>query len=252
MVQLMAHAANLDKERRFVNMVGTVLKKPNQLFHILILMFFATQMLPAQEIQTAENYFDEISARYGKIQDYSATIRITQGESSMTGKLYYKNPNLLRIDFSDPQEQVLVSDGQMLTVYIPKYEVILEQKLKRRSQAALANMASEQGLNLLKKNYGVAYLTGLEYAPLDEGSREMVRKLKLTSRSTAEGFRQIIIAVGRNGLIRRITGVTLSYEEFVFDLTDIGINQNIPDTRFQYDSPAYANVYQNFLFEADE
>ena len=61
-----------------------------------------------------------------------------------------------------------------------------------------------------------------------------------------------MIAVGRNGLIRRITGVTLNYEEFVFDLTDIGINQNIPDTRFQYDSPAYANVYQNFLFEAEE
>jgi len=170
----------------------------------------------------------------------------------MKGKLYYKSPNLLRIDFTDPEEQVLVTDGELLTVYIPRYEVILEQKLKRRSQAALASMASEQGLNLLKKNYGVAYLTGPEFVPLEEGSREMVRKLKLTSRSTAEGFRQIVIAVGRTGLIRRITGVTLSYEEFVFDLTDIGLNQGIPDTRFQYDSPAYANVYQNFLFEAEE
>jgi outer membrane lipoprotein-sorting protein len=216
------------------------------------LFFLATPAILAQEIQTAENYFDEVSARYGKIQDYSADISITQGELVMAGKLYYKNPNLLRIDFTEPEEQVLVTDGELLTVYIPKYEVILEQKLKRRSQAALASMASEQGLNLLKKNYGVAYLTGPEFVPLEDGSRETVRKLKLTSRSTAEGFRQIVIAVGRTGLIRRITGVTLNYEEFVFDLTNIGINLGIPDTRFQYDSPPYANVYQNFLFEAEE
>jgi len=230
----------------------TVLNKPTRWYYIFLLLFLVSHGLPAQDIQTAENYFDEVSARYGKIQDYSATISITQGESVMAGKLYYKSPNLLRIDFSEPEDQVLVTDGELLTVYVPRFEVILEQKLKRRSQAALANMASEQGLNLLKKNYGVAYLTGPQFVPLEEGSGEMVRKLRLTSRSNAEGFRQIVIAVGRNGLIRRITGVTLSYEEFVFDLTDIGINQNIPGTRFKYDSPAYANVYQNFLFEAEE
>jgi len=201
---------------------------------------------------TAENYFDEISARYGKVQDYTATISITQGETIMTGKLYYKNSNLLRIDFSEPEDQVLVTNGAELTIYIPKYEVILVQKLKRRSQAALANMASEQGLHLLKKNYGVAYLSGPNFIPLEDGSEEMVRKLKLESRSTAEGFRQIVIAVGRTGLIRRITGVTIGYEEFVLDLTDIIVNQNIPDTRFEYDSPPYANVYSDFLFEAEE
>jgi outer membrane lipoprotein-sorting protein len=233
-------------------MVTTVLNKPNRWYHILILLVLAASPALAQEIQTAENYFDEVSARYGKIQDYSATISITQGETTMKGKLFYKSPNLLRIDFSEPEDQVLVTDGELLTIYVPKYEVILEQKLKRRSQAALASMASEQGLHLLKKNYGVAYLTGPGLVPLEEGSKEQVRKLKLTSRSTAEGFRQIVMAVGKNGLIRRITGVTLNYEEFVFDLTNIGINQGIPDARFKYDSPPYANVYQTFLFDSEE
>jgi outer membrane lipoprotein-sorting protein len=219
---------------------------------MLILILGIPGKVSTQEILTAENYFDEISARYGKIQDYSATISITQGETIMKGKLYYKNPNLLRIDFTEPEDQVLVTNGVELTIYIPKYEVILVQKLKRRSQAALANMASEQGLNLLKKNYGVAYLSGPNLIPLEEGSKEMVRKLKLESRSTAEGFRQIVLAVGRTGLIRRITGVTIGYEEFVLDLTDIIVNQNIPDTRFEYDSPPYANVYRDFLFEAEE
>ena len=222
------------------------------LYIVLILIICIPGIIFGQEILTAENYFDEVSFRYGKIRDYTATISITQGETVMTGKLYYKSPNLLRIDFTDPEDQVLVTNGTELTIYIPKYEVILVQKLRRRSQAALANMASEQGLHLLKKNYGVAYLSGPDFIPLEEGSEEMVRQLKLESRSTAEGFRQIVLAVGRTGLIRRITGVTIGYEEFVLDLLDIIVNQNIPDTRFEYDSPPYANVYNDFLFEAEE
>jgi outer membrane lipoprotein-sorting protein len=222
-------------------------------FYIIVILILSTcGLLSAQEILTAENYFDEVSARYGKIQDYTASISITQGETVMAGVLYYKNPNLLRIDFTDPEEQVLVTNGLELTIYIPKYEVILVQRLRRRSQAALASMASEQGLNLLKKNYGVAYLSGPEFIPLEEGSQEQVRKLKLESRSTAEGFRQIVLAIGRTGLIRRITGVTIGYEEFMLDLTDIVVNQNIPDMRFEYDSPPYANVYNDFLFEAED
>jgi len=222
-------------------------------FYIIVILILSTcGLLSAQEILTAENYFDEVSARYGKIQDYTASISITQGETVMAGVLFYKNPNLLRIDFTDPEEQVLVTNGLELTIYIPKYEVILVQRLRRRSQAALASMASEQGLNLLKKNYGVAYLSGPEFIPLEEGSQEQVRKLKLESRSTAEGFRQIVLAIGRTGLIRRITGVTIGYEEFMLDLTDIVVNQNIPDTRFEYDSPPYANVYNDFLFEAED
>ena len=229
------------------------MRYPIFLFYIVLILILGIPGIgTAQEILTAENYLDEISARYGKIQDYSATISITQGETIMTGKMYYKNPNLLRIDFTEPEDQVLVTNGVELTIYIPKFEVILVQKLKRRSQAALANMASEQGLHLLTKNYGVAYLSGPNFVPLEDGSEEMVRELKLESRSTAEGFRQIVLAIGRTGLIRRITGVTIGYEEFVLDLTDIIVNQNIPDTRFEYDSPPYANVYSDFLFEAEE
>jgi outer membrane lipoprotein-sorting protein len=218
----------------------------------LLLLLAGPCALLAQEILTAESFFDEVSARYGKIQDYTGRVAITRGQETMKGKIYYKTPNMLRIDFTEPAEQVLVTDGEELTVYVPKYEVILLQKLKKRSQAALANLASAQGLNLLKRSYAVAYLIGPDYVSLDEGSKEQVKKLRLTSRSTSEGFRQITIAVGKNGLIRRITGVTLNYEEFVMDLTDIAVNQNIPDTRFKYDAPAYANVYQNFLFDAEE
>lgn len=204
-----------------------------------------------QEIRTAENFFDEVSDRYGKVQDYEATLTVTQGDTVMKGTIFYRTPNLLRINFTDPADQVLVSDGETLTIYIPRFEVIMEQKLKRHSQAALANMASRQGLSILKKNYSVAYQVGPEPVPLTEGSSEQVVKLKLTSRYTSEGFRQIVLSVGQDNLIRRISAVTLGYQELTYDFTGISVNQNIPANRFRYDAPPYANVYNDFLFSAE-
>ena len=207
--------------------------------------------LQAQDIQTAENFFDTVSEKYGDVKDYIAGIRITLEKDVMEGTLYYKSPNLLRIDFSSPAEQVMVTDGEKLTVYIPQYRVIMSQALKKRSSASVAAMASRQGLLLLKRNYAIAYLEGPASVPLDDKSDERVKKLKLTWRTNAEGFRELIVSIGAAGYIRRIEAVTVGYQKIQFNFTDIRVNQNIPDARFKYDPPASANVLENFLFEPE-
>ena len=200
---------------------------------------------------TAENFFDRISEKYGEVKDYITGIKISLEKETMEGTLYYKNPNLLRIDFSVPAEQVMVTDGEKLTVYIPQYRVIMSQALKKRSSASVAAMASRQGLLLLKRNYAIAYLEGPNPVPLDEESDERVTKLKMTWRTNAEGFRELVLSINAAGLIRRIDAVTVGYQKIQFDFLDIRLNQNIPDARFKYDPPASANILENFLFEPE-
>jgi outer membrane lipoprotein-sorting protein len=85
--------------------------------------------------------------------------------------------------------------------------------------------------------------------PLETGSSERVVKLRLSRRSIAEGFREIIISVDPvTRLIRRIEGRTIAEVQVQFDFSQIAINQGIPERRFLYDSPASANLYNNFLF----
>jgi len=219
---------------------------------VILCLFSSGNTLGAQDILTAEAFFDRVSEQYGQIQDYRAAVQITQGTDVMKGHILFKSPNLIRIDFSQPAEQTIVSDGEVLTVYIPQYRVTMTQKLKKKSQAAVASMASKQGLQLLKKNYSVAYAVGPNAVPLEEGSQEMVVKLILTWRSSADGFRQIDMSVGKNNLIRRIEATTIGYSKIVFDFKDVRINQNIPAARFKYDAPASANVFDNFLFQSEE
>lgn len=224
-----------------------------KLYIIICLIIFPAFFSAAQErIITASEFLNYVSAQYGSIDDYEANVTITKGKEKMTGILYYKTPSLLRINFDNPKEQVLVVDKEKLVIYIPKYRVIMQQKLKKkRGGTSGAGMASREGLKILKQNYTVAYLDSPDFVPLDNGSEEMVKKLKFVWRTADEGFRQLIMSVGEDNLIRRMVCVTADYTEMQFDFKDIKTNEGIPDTRFEYDSPASANIFENFLFEAE-
>jgi outer membrane lipoprotein-sorting protein len=207
--------------------------------------------LPSQEIITAERYLEMVSERYGAIRDYEARIAIHSGNTEMFGTISHLSPSFLRIDFTKPTEQVIAFNGETLTVYLPEYRATLNQSItpSRRPAAGAANLATAQGLALLRRNYIPSFVTGPDASPLETGSDEPVVKLRLSRRSVSEGFREIILNINpTTRLIRRIEGRTIADTMVRFDFSDIKINQGIPEQRFIYDSPASANNYNNFLF----
>jgi len=219
-------------------------------FLLLFLMFLAVFPVISQEIVTAERYLETVSERYGSIKDYEAHVVIRSGSSEMTGNLSYLSPSYLRIDFTRPAEQVIVFNGELLTVYLPEYRAILNQNITpSRRPAAGASLASAQGLTLLRRNYVPSFVTGPAPVMLDDKTREEVVKLRLTRRNISEGFREIILSISPGSrTIRRIEGRTIADTLVQFDFTNIRTNLGIPEMRFIYDSPASAYVYNNFLF----
>ena len=216
---------------------------------LILTLFFA---LPAgsQEIITAERYLEMVSERYGGVRDYEAHIVIRSGSSEMLGNASYLSPSFLRIDFTRPADQVIVFNGELLTVYLPEYRAVLNQSITpSRRPAAGASLASAQGLALLRRNYVPSFVTGPDPIALEVGSQEQVVKLRLARRTISEGFREIILSINpTTRLIRRIEGRTIADVQVQFDFTNIRTNQGIPELRFIYDSPASAYVYNNFLF----
>jgi outer membrane lipoprotein-sorting protein len=206
--------------------------------------------LGAQEIITAERYLETVSSRYGTVRDYEAQIVIRSGNTDMYGTVSHLAPSFLRIDFSSPAEQVIVFNGEQLTVYLPEYRAALNQVItSRQGSSSGAGLASSQGLTLLRRNYIPAFVKGPDPIPLEEGSSEEVVALRLTRRSISEGFREIILSVNPDSLlIRRIEGRTIAEGLVRFDFLNVKTNQGIPEQRFIYDSPASANLYNNFLF----
>jgi len=216
---------------------------------LLFFLFLGSMgLVQAQEIMTAEKYLAAVGERYAQIKDYEAKIVITTMKSEMFGVVQHRNPGLLRIDFTKPEEQTIVYNGEVLTVYLPEYRAVLSQTVDAKSPGA--SLASAQGLVLLQRNYAPAFKTGPDPVVLEEGSAELVVFIALTRRSLSEGFRTLTLAISPDTLlIRRIVGQTIADESVRFDFSDIKLDQGIPEARFLYDSPASANLYNNFLFK---
>jgi outer membrane lipoprotein-sorting protein len=201
-----------------------------------------------EKIVTAEEYLATVAEKYGGIRDYEAGITIVSGGTTMTGTISHIAPSFLRLDFTRPAEQVIVFNGEQLTIYLPEYRAVLNQAVTATNRPA-ASMASAQGLILLRRNYVPSYVDTPKLQPLDKDSSESVIKVRLTRRSPAENFREIILCINPDRLlIRRIEGRTNNNTLVRFDFSNVRINQGIPEQRFIYDSPASANMYNNFLF----
>ncbi len=229
-----------------------------KIIYILLCLLVFTSLASTEEIMlTADAFFQSVSEFYATITDYEAAMSITAGSSSMQSKVSFKRPNLLRIDFSNPETQVILFNGNQLTIYLPGSSAVLTQTVSDEADASSgANLATPQGLTLMNRYYAISYLSDKKIMQLDddpeevkEPSDELVVKLLLKRKNSTEGFRTITLSISPDSkLIRRVEAETTANEKFVFDFTDYALNQRIPDTRFIYDSPGSANTYSNFLF----
>lgn len=210
--------------------------------------------LSAQSL-AAPNLFAQVAERYAALYDYSATIAISTEDSAnpgkmvnMSGKMFWKARSRLRIDFTSPRDQVLVSNGEVLQVYLPAYNVTLTQKLDTSSSTNPGGLATKEGLSMMRRGYNIAYKTGPELTPIDDSRGEMVYRLLLTWKNSSQGFRQLELAITESMYIRRIDGITADQRKVRIEFTGLGLNQGIPDNKFDYTAPPEANQYDSFLF----
>ena len=212
-----------------------------------VLFLFSAGTATAQQILTATEFFNAVAANYASVEDYTATMAWLDERGSMSGALAYARPNRIRIDFTDPAEQILVSNGTMLQVFIPQFNVQLRQTLRGDADAP-GGLVTAEGLALMRRNYNIAYLEGPEPVPLDPGSATFVTQLRLDRKQVTEGFRQLVLSIDDGGFIRRIVGTKVDWEQVRMDLSDIRINQRISDSFFEQESDPAASATDDFLF----
>ena len=208
-----------------------------------------------QSLTTAPDFFQQVSEKYASISQYEANIKIDANKVEMEGTVSFKKPSMLRIDFTQPENQVVVYNGTELLIYLPRSSAVLRQNITvENDQNAASNAAqvlAPTGLSLMSRYYSVQYENGPNPEPIDSENpkSKKVIKLLLTRKNNAESFRTMNIAIDpKTLLIVSIDALTTNDETFSFLFEDYIINEEIPDTRFLYDIPPDANEYNNFLF----
>ncbi|MBN2619276.1 MAG: outer membrane lipoprotein carrier protein LolA [Spirochaetales bacterium] len=218
-----------------------------------ILLFLITPLMIFSQ-QTAGDFFKTISDKYSEINAYTANFKITsglRGNIVQEGKMTYMNPNLLRMDYMVPEEQVLNVNSRKISIYVPAHDTLFEQTINSEEDALVieASGLTSQGLTLFNTNYSISYVNGPNLEALDDNNPQEVYKLRLYPRRYTEPFSFIIISISTDGFIRRLQSTTRTGEEIVFDIVDIDTSVKLDKSFFEYNAPPSANTIKDFLFD---
>lgn len=222
---------------------------------LIVILIMLPVFLFSQE--TAGDFFTKISNKYSEIESYTANFKFTSGVKAniiQEGSISYMSPNLLRLDYTDPENQVLCVNSRKMSLYVPYHQTLFEQTINSEADAKALETSglTSQGLLLFKTNYSISYLNGPELEVLDDNNPEEVYKLRLLPRKSSEPFRKIIISITEEGYIRRVESHTRGDETIILDIVDIDPEAKLTKKIFDYDAPPTATTIKDFLFTPGE
>lgn len=233
----------------------------SKLFFCFLFCSIFIHLNAQEQLLGAKDLLASISETYKTtIKDFEVQVTWTQEKDVQTGTLWFKNPQKLRIDFTEPKGQVLCTNGYEFWVYVDSMNVTLHQDILAKEKEKDENgklVVKEQnvlleavGFDRFLKDYAIEYQdakTLQEYTDKN-GNVTSVYKFKLIRwRSSQNGFNMIYLTVEPNGLIRKVEGITAAYKKIIFELDDYKVNPGIADLKFEYDPPAHANTVNNFI-----
>ena len=194
---------------------------------------------------TVSDVVKNIKKTYSDLDSYQANFSIVSEKngkkSTQTGVLRFKASDKLLMEFYQPSRQRIVSNGEMMWIYIPSMNVVAEQDLM--SESGLFSSGSQAGLNRLFSKYHYRFASKDEPETMKDGSR--MYTLVLKQKESRSGYRTINLWVAENYFIQKAEGITSTGKKVEITLSDIKTNIDLPNGIFKFDIPATARVIKN-------
>lgn len=218
---------------------------------IAALLLF-TRPLPAPpekdafQITTIKDIVKNMVDKYETIRTYAArfTIRskIESVESVSRGTVRYRAPDNFIMVYSEPQDQIIFSDGKVLKIYVPELNILGEQDLEHYKPGFL--ISGKTSLFYLRNKYHISFHKSNKPA-LIGGTPHFV--LLLEQKDVTAGFKKIILYVNQHWVIVKAEGTTLNENSVSISFSDIVLNSRITDEEFNFNLPVNTQTIKNPL-----
>ncbi len=213
---------------------------------LILFSFFAANAFAYKfDFVTVSDVVSNIKKNYSSLESYQAnfTIVSAKGErkTTQTGVLRFKSSDKLLMEFYQPSRQKIVSNGEMMWIYIPSMNVVAEQDLM--TDSGLFTSGSEAGLNRLFSKYHYRFASKDEPETMTDGSK--MYTLVLKQKESRGGYKTINLWISENFFIQKAEGFTSSGKKVEITLSDIKTNVDLPNGIFKFDIPATARVIKN-------
>jgi outer membrane lipoprotein-sorting protein len=185
-----------------------------------------------------------MSNSFNVIEDYTANFIWVNGNVNYGGEIRYKKPDKILLDFDNPEEQKIVSNGMMLYIYLPYLKVVCQQSLGEDTESSILSTASESGLTKLFEEYSFAFFDTSSLQPFGNTT---AYHLKLTQKRPKVGFKEMDFWVAKNGLILQSNGISPNGINVSLTFSNIQLNVELPDYIFDFEVPADAQIIRNII-----
>lgn len=157
------------------------------------------------------------------------------------GQWYQRRPSRFRMDFTDPEEDLIVADGQHLWLYYPSThpgQVIQSRLGSRRRGAAIVDLQGRI-FQLARSRYDVSY------AGRDTLSGAAVHRVELTPQGSEADYRRVEVWLDAESLlVRRLVFEDRGQTVRTVTLDEIRTGVTLPDSLFHFRIPETAEVFQ--------
>jgi outer membrane lipoprotein carrier protein len=178
-----------------------------------------------------------VESAYGRMTDLKAEISQTSFNKSLnqtipaTGTVFLKKGGKLRWEYTEPTQQVIVSDGKTIWLYTPQ----LNQVNTGPAPEALAGPAGSflSGLGKLRQHFNVRLLN-----PAQPKDAEGNVVLDLTPKQPLPTLNRLILALDPSGWQIRKAVVYDQFENTVtMKFSKLAVNSGLDDTLFAFVPP---------------
>ncbi|MFP4572962.1 MAG: LolA family protein [Desulfobacterales bacterium] len=217
------------------------------LFCLIVVSVFSTGPVMAQqpesngsrqqETLSAEQLLERLEKRYSG-RSFTADFRQESTLEAMDikdeafGKTWFKHPGKMRWEYLEPENHVIVSDGETLWIYRPEDRQVL-------TGDAVAYFGNGKGASFLA-DFGV--LKDLFEVSIDERGQNSVR-LKLKPRQTQQELSEVYLEINKQSMdIKQVESVNIYGDVTSIFFENQEFDPDMEDSRFEFRIPSGADV----------
>lgn len=218
---------------------------------ILVVLLVAATALSADSFVHPSDVAKAMQVKFKALKayqaDFSLTIKDLGKIKSSAGVATYGEGGKLNFTFSQPAGDIIVSNGQMLYVYVARLRAVGRQPLKTKDKEGkpLFSAGTAEGLSNLFRRYHYRFDKPEQPREID-GSRFFVMELK--EKEITGGYDKITLFVEpETYLIRRMQASSPSGRSVELAFSNIRLNPTIDARVFQFKEPENAKIVDNPL-----
>lgn len=204
----------------------------------------------------AKDIVKKILKEFKSYNTYQANFKIVSKKGRKTkvrrGTISFRKPDKVRMDFSRPRRQSIVSDGESIWIYVPRLKLLGQQELKSKGDEGFFSKKIPIGLNRLFSLYHYSFTKQKQPSQANIGGQKgKYYTLALKQTTMTSGFRKMTLWVNQDYHIRQVKASTALGKKVTMTFTKIKTGIDLKESLFVFNKDKYPirNTVKNPLVQ---